>query len=86
MALRSSNFSKSSELCSAARVMTMRLPAKDDAAPDGAGRDDAEGSATLATHFFEDVLRACIDEKLGHAPAQGSGLIGRSRSALLDVL
>src|ERR1700751_3241926 len=83
MARRSRSFSNISELCRAARVMTMRLPARDDWRNDDSG---AEGSATLATHIFQDVLRAGFDKQVGHAFAKGAGLLGRCGGALLNVL
>ena len=63
--------------------MTMRLPARDDRREDDAG---AEGSATLATHVFQDVLRAGFDEEVSHAFAKDAGLLGQRRGALFNVL
>src|SRR5712692_5946590 len=56
--------------------MRMSLPA----------RGDAEDSTTLSSYFFEDGLRAGFDEQAGHVLAESDGLVGRRRSALLDVL
>jgi len=61
--------------------MTMRLPASGEA-----GVDEAEGSATLAAHFFKNVLGTGVDEEPGHAFSEGASLIGWSGVALLDVL
>src|ERR1700730_3322201 len=69
------NFSKSAELCSRARVTTMRFPAK----------GDGLASATLTAHFFENALRTGIDQQTRHTLAELPGLLGRSGRALLDV-
>src|ERR1700682_1180008 len=66
-----------------ARVMTMRLPARDDRREGDTG---AAGSATLAAHFLKDVLRASLDQELRHAFPEGARLLRRSSRALLDVL
>src|SRR5579859_842026 len=76
MAPKLESFSKSSELCRAARVMTMRFPAS----------GDGERSATLGLHFFEDGLRAGFDEQTSNVFAEGHGLVGRGGGALFDVL
>src|ERR1700741_1937418 len=72
----SESFSKSSELCRAARVITMRFPAS----------GEAEASATLTGDLFEDGLGAGFEEKTGDVFAKGGGLIGRCGGALADVL
>ena len=66
MAPELDSLSKSSELCRAARVMTMRLPES----------GDAEASAKLAPDGLEDGLRARFPQKAGDAFTEGGGLVG----------
>ena len=47
---------------------------------------DSEGSAKLATHGFQNGLRAGFEEQAGDMFAEGGGLIGRGGGALADVL
>ena len=54
------------EVCSMARVTTTRFPSS----------GDEVGSATLAAHFFEDVLRAGVDQETRHFFAERARLIG----------
>src|SRR5579862_5953706 len=82
MAPRRSSLVTRSELCSTARVMTMRWPKRAEAAADARG----ERSATLAAHFLQDGLGAGVDEEAAHVFAEGAGLIERSGGALADVL
>src|ERR1700730_8988083 len=70
------SFSKSSELCRAARVMTMRFPAS----------GDCEVSATLGPDCFEDGLRAGLEEEARDVFAESGGLLGRRGGALADIL
>src|SRR5579863_8832665 len=81
MAPRRSSLVTRSELCSTARVMTMRWPKSGDASLRGAA-----GSATLAAHFLEDRLGAGVNEETAHVFAEGTGLIERSCGTLLNVL
>src|SRR6267143_2315661 len=70
------SLSKSSELCSVARVMTMRFPA----------RGDAKGSAKLTSYCFEDGLGAGFEEEAGDVFAKSGGLVWRCGGALADIL
>src|SRR6266849_10843558 len=63
-------------LCAAERVMMMRFPAK---AVGGA-------SPTLPAYFFQDGLRARLDEHPRHVFSKLCRLVGRSGDALLHVL
>src|SRR5260370_39098743 len=76
LAPRASSSRTSNSLWSDARVMRISLPA----------RGDAEASATLSSHFFEDGLRAGFDEQAGNMFAESDGLVGRRRRALPHIL
>src|ERR1700722_3855781 len=80
MAPRCSSLVTRSELCSTARVMTMRWPKRAEA------RLRETESATLAAHFLKDGLGAGVDKQATHVFAESAGLIGRRGSALLDIL
>ena len=47
---------------------------------------DGDASATLASHGFEDGLRAGLEEETSDVFAEGGGLVGRCGGALSDVL
>src|SRR5258708_19652169 len=66
----------SAALCAADRVITIRLPAK----------AFGDASATLPAHFFEDGLRARLEEHSRHVLSQLRSLIWRRGGALLYVL
>src|SRR4029077_1697371 len=76
LAPRASNSRTSDSVCSDARVMRIFLPA----------RGDAEASTMLAPDFFEDGLRACLEEETRDVFAESGGLLGRGRGALADIL
>src|ERR1700751_3791951 len=71
----SQSLSKSSELCSAARVMTIRFPA----------RGDAEASTMLSPDRLEDGLRAGFEGAAGDVFAESGGLVRSGGGALADI-
>src|SRR5271165_3226717 len=73
---RSRNASSRGWLCSAARVITTRLPE----------RALAESSATRALHLFKNAASAAFDEQLGHVLSELRSLIRRSRGTLANIL
>src|SRR2546423_12276464 len=76
MAPRAVSVSYSSELCKAARVITTRLPVK----------DDRRISATLTAHFLKNTLRARVDQQTSQVLAQSGSLLRRRGGALLHIL
>src|SRR5271157_703941 len=73
---RSRNAASRDWLCSAARVITTRLPK----------RALAEDSATGTLHLFQNVAGAAFDQQLGHVLAELRGLIRWSRGPLSNIL
>ena len=49
-------------------------------------RGDGNASTTLASHCFQDGLRAGLEEKASDVFAESGGLLGRRSSALPDIL
>jgi len=70
-----SSFARTS-LCAAERVITIRLPVK----------ALGNASGTLAAHFFQDRLRARLDEQPRHVLSKLRRLIRCSGGVLLHVL
>src|SRR5260370_2118079 len=76
LAPRASSARTSDSVCSEARVIRIFLPAS----------GDAEASTMLAPDFFEDGLRAGLDEQASDVFAESRGLLGRCRGALANIL
>src|SRR6266849_4255067 len=76
LAPRASSARTSDSVCSEARVMRIFLPAS----------GDAEASTMLAPDFFEDGLRAGLEEQASDVFAESGGLLGRGGGALADIL
>ena len=73
---RASSSRTSDSVWSDARVIKMLLPAS----------GDGNASATLASHGFEDGLRAGLEEEARYVFAEGGGLIGGGGGTLADIL
>src|SRR5216684_8791185 len=76
LAPRASSSRTSDSVCSDARVMRIFLPAS----------GDAEASTMLAPDFFEDGLRAGLEEQASDVFAESGGLLGRCGGALANIL
>src|SRR5580704_14097599 len=84
IAPRRSSLVTRSELCSTARVMTMRWPKRADEPAPALVREVR--SATLAAHFLKDGLGARVDQEAAHVFAECASFSWRRGGALLDVL